>query len=397
MVMDHDGSVPRDMPGFFTDPNVRFPTRPCLLSDIDTFQMPNGLGFQFRGASSVFVIRGRESEEVLTFLLSKLDGTRTVAELLEECPPAISRSKIIQGLRLLHTKGALKNGEPSDQAYPRQPEASAKTDVLMQRQLLFWGRKLNVTGYLATAAEVQDRLRAGSVILIGTALFGAVTYDLLRRSGCEEVSAVSWDDNGFFQDALVNDPISPSDVFHLPSTSIESLTLWLADRAKSADLVLQATRNAPAMLMRSINRVCLDAECPYVRANEDGHEFELGPYVLPYRSACYTCMELRESSVDDFMLEEALYHEDLARERPAGQRPPQGESLISATLGASLLASEAVRILSGISAPTLLNSVIKISTLEGTFQTNRILRVPRCTDCSRGPSAKPGAKLGPVQ
>lgn len=391
--MNDDNFQSSLLPNFFTDPNVRFPAWPQLVPDLRIFQMPHGLGFQFRGAASVFMIRGRNSEEALTFLLPRLDGTRTLADLLDQRPADLSQPTILQGLKLLHMKGALIDARPRGSSDGDDLEAPSvagisRSDATMGRQLLFWGRKLTQTGYLASASDVQERLSNATVVLIGTGLFGVVTYDLLRRSGCLKLNVVPWDDDGFLTESLSDSHYAHPEPLRMLTSSISTTISSVAELAEHADLVLLATRNAPAALMRSLNRICLDSNCPYVRANEDGVDFELGPYVLPYRSACYTCMELRESSVREFTLEEALYHEDLAKERPAGEGPLKGESVVTATLGASILTLEAIRILSGIAAPTLLNSVLTISLLEGSYRSNRILRVPRCTDCFPGAARK---------
>jgi bacteriocin biosynthesis cyclodehydratase domain-containing protein len=384
--MAGDDQTPGRLPAFFLDPNVRFPAKPCLVTDLNVFQMPRGLGFQFRGGPTSFAVRGKESERALAFLLPKLDGTNTVANLVNQSPPDLPPETILRCLRLLHMKGVIAQARVEDRSADGRPLAPDLAGATRHRELLFWGRKLGITGYLAGAQDAVDRLYSAKLLLVGTGLFGSVTHDLLTRSGCGGVQTISWDDDGFLQTVVAGEESVYDPSVHLSTKSIGAVVSWIDDLAGDANLVVLATRNAPDELVRAINRSCLDAGCPYIRADDDGVEFQLGPYVVPHGSACFTCMELRESSVREFMLEEALFQEALAAEGPSGETRPLGESIPTATFGASLLVMEVVRVITGIAAPSFLNAVFSVSALDGSIRSNRILRVPRCPDCSRSPS-----------
>jgi bacteriocin biosynthesis cyclodehydratase domain-containing protein len=369
------------------DRNLRFPERPCLVADLNIFQMPEGLGVQFRGAESPVIIRGPQAELVLTYLVPALDGSRTLEDLLAQCPQSVPRPTLLRTLALLHTKGLLAGAE----AAPLAQEGPQASDELIHRQLLFWGRKLGITMAVGSAPEIQQRLERAQLVLIGSGLFGATTYDVLRRSGCNHVQALAWDDNGSFAKAVADDPTGAGRLTILPSTVIEEAHSVLQVLIPAVDLVVTATRHAPAEFFALINRICLERSCPWLRGNEDGMEVEIGPYVRPYESACFRCLELRQISMQDFAVEEQLYQRHLAKPRPAGLTLPAAEALPVATLAASLVTMEVVRIITGIAIPTLLNTVMTVNPLTGAYRTNRILRVPRCPECYRGtiaPSAR---------
>jgi bacteriocin biosynthesis cyclodehydratase domain-containing protein len=360
------------------DPNLRVPKMPRLVPDVSIFHMPDGLGVQVRGAETPVMVRGRQADAAMEFLLQALDGTRTVAHLLEECPPNVSRGALLQTLLLLHFKGLLIRPEASVQ------ERTGAADEGMRRQLLFWGRKLGVTLSAASAGEIQRRLETSRLVLVGTGLFGAATYDVLVRSGCGWIDVIAWDDSGMMLETLASGPAPPAQAVRLPSTSVDDALAAVRGLARDVDLIVTATRNAPADLFHAINRLSLAQGCPWLRANDDGTQFEIGPYVRPYGSACFRCMDLRQASTQSFAIEEHLYEQHLARQRPAGETPPFGEAVPVAVLGASLVAGEVVRILTNVAAPTLVNAVLTVNPLNGSFETNAILRVPRCPDCSRG-------------
>jgi bacteriocin biosynthesis cyclodehydratase domain-containing protein len=360
------------------DPNLRFPVSPHLAPDVSTFQMPDGLGVQVRGVETPVIVRGRQADAAMAFLLQALDGTQTVDHLLEKCPPNVSRATLLQTLLLLHFKGLL----TSSDAGVQEPRVAA--DEGMRRQLLFWGRKLGVTLGAASPDEIQRRLETSRLLLVGTGLFGATTYDVLARSGCGWIDVIAWDDSRVILEALAAGPAPPRQAVHLPSTSVDDALAAVRGLSRDVDLIVTATRNAPADLFHAINRLSLAQGCSWLRANDDGVQFDIGPYVRPYGSACFRCMDLRQASTQPFAIEEHLYEQHLARHRPAGDTQPLGEAVPVAVLGASLVAGEVVRILTNVAAPTLVNAVLTVNPLSGSFETNAILRVPRCPDCSRG-------------
>jgi bacteriocin biosynthesis cyclodehydratase domain-containing protein len=365
---------------FFEDPNVRFPQQPRLVPDLGIYEMPDGLGFQFRGGPVPTVLRGRKAVQAITFLLPLLDGTRRLADILEQRPPDLSRHILLRALYLLHTKGLVCNGELQDSL---APPSGAAVDESLQRQLLFWGRKVGVTGYANSGQDVQGKLESANILIICSGLFGAITADLLTRTGCSRLKIIAWDDSGLVVTSLANSRAT-HDVVELPRVSVDEAIACVRDFIDSVDLIVTATRNAPAELFRSLNRLCLDHRRPLLCADEDGSQLTVGPYLQPYSSACYTCMELRRASAAEYVLEDHLYQQYLARDRVAGESIPQGEALPFATLCASLLISEAVRIVSGVTPPTLVNAQLTLPLLSGELQLNRILRVPCCPDCRGG-------------
>jgi bacteriocin biosynthesis cyclodehydratase domain-containing protein len=366
------------------DPNLRFPTCPAFVEDLDIFEMPDGLGIQFRGAESPVIIRGRSVVPVLQFLRAHLDGSTEVQGLLRSRPPEISPMVLLRSLLLLHAKGLLVSGVLiSGNARPdRQPPLPE--DPTAQRQLLFWGRHLDLTRSAASPLEVQRRLETSRVILVGAGLFGAVTTDLLVRTGCRNTQVIGWNDDGPLKRALSAMPTPLPSAVHLPTTSVDALRAELNDRMEEADLLLTATCDAPALMFRAVNDLCLAAGCPWLLGNTEGSVFQLGPLVEPYESACYSCLELRSRSGGSYAIENELYQERLATTRSASERILLGEALWPATLAASILVGEAVRLLSGLAATTLTNARLHLTPVTGLIEQNEVIRVPRCPDCYRG-------------
>jgi bacteriocin biosynthesis cyclodehydratase domain-containing protein len=379
--MAFDKDVGNSLRSFFKDPNVRFPVRPFMSKDIYIFDTPNGLGIQFRGGPTSFLLRGNDSREVTEFLLKFLDGKHTLDDIVELCPTNVTQNSLLKTLSLFHTKGLLLEGHQKDAEtiVNLQP----KSETVCKRELLFWERKLGITGSNRYPSDIISKINSSRITLIGSGLFGITTYDLLSRSGCKYLQVIDWDDNGFFLETLKSTSVTPLNAVHLTTTSLDKFSSVFNDMSKNADIVIVAIRNGPNKFFEIVNSICLEENIPVLFGNDNGVTFEIGPYVLPNGSSCYRCMELRKASIEDFMIEEYFFQEEIAKDRTAGDTSPIGEALPFVMIGSTIIVMEAIRIISGIATPTLLNAVLTCDPLNGSFKTNRILRVPRCPDCSK--------------
>lgn len=385
-----DRQLPADFRARLADPNLRFPRQPCLAPDLDVFTMPDGLGIQVRGGQTPVVLRGPIAEKLMAYLLPLLDGLHRVEELLDGSPPDVPTASVARALTLLHTKGLLVEGDMR----PRvdQPAAASGAhlarDEPLRRQLLFWGRHLDLTRSARYADQIQRALEAAQIVVIASGLFGTAVCDLLARSGCRNLRVVDWDDEGLVAASVASGVLEN---VHLEIRSTPVVCNVLSAWMPTAELVVTATRNGSAELFRAINAFSLQHQRPWLRGNFDGSEFEFGPYVRPYGSSCFRCLELREASAMAGAIEERLYQDRLAEERPAGMQAPLGEGLVGAALGASILTAEVIRTVTDIAPPTLLDHVLRISPAGGTIETAHVRRVPRCPDCYEGSIAWPSA------
>jgi molybdopterin-synthase adenylyltransferase len=373
---------------FLDDPNVRFPRQPRLVADLGIYKLPEGIGMQFRGGPAAISIRAPDAEALFDYLLPAMDGSRDLAALVAGRPAGLSVDTIVEALSLLHAKGLLADAANAADAV----HANTGGDLGLRRQILFWGRNLGITGFLSSAEEMQRRIDSAPILLIATGMVGAATHDLLVRSGCKRVDVIDWDDDGSLLDTISALGHACGRAAHLATTSIDEAAATVRRFVGHAELVVTATRNAPSALLQEINAICLDRRRPVIFGNDEGSEFELGPYVLPHASACFSCKLLREASAHPNMLEEHVYQLAIEAVAGSGHRYPRGECIAAAGLIASHIVLETIRVITGAAPPTLLNSVQVISPLHGAFESHPVRRVPRCPACSRGselPQAMP--------
>lgn len=378
-----DRPIPADLRSRLTDPNLRFPRQPRLAPDLDVFTMPDGLGIQVRGGPAPVVLRGPAAEQVMAFLLPLLDGSHRVEELLGRHPADVAAASVARTLVLLHSKGLLVEGDMPARAHQPAPDLRAplESDETLRRQLLFWGRHLGISRSAGYANDIQHALETAHIAVVATGLFGTAVCDLLARTGCRHLRVVDWDDDGCVA-ASVADGILEK--VHLRVRSTDEVSKVLSAWMPTSELVVTATRNGSAALFRAINMLSLEHRRPWLRGNFDGSDLEIGPYVSPYDSSCFRCLELREASAMDGAIEERLYQDRLAEERLAGGQPPVSEGLVGAALGASVVTAEVLRIVTHIAPPTLLDRVWRISPVAGAMESAHVRRVPRCPDCYEG-------------
>jgi bacteriocin biosynthesis cyclodehydratase domain-containing protein len=355
---------------FLKESGTNFPSRPKLVEDILVFQMPDGLGMQFRGLPNPLVLRGALAERILPKLLPLLDGQHDVSQLIELFAKDATASDIADLLKNLFTRGAIAGVDD----FRHTPK-----NVVDTKHQLFFGRRLGLTRNNNCSSEVIDKLKTARIVVIAEGLLGATVIDLLHRSGFDNLIVA----------ALKNEKASEELFAHFSNPVQVTFTEgnesavrnYLQSRLKTADLVVAALRNLPQSVFMAINELCVQAGIQWLRACDNGSNIEVGPYVNPYDSACFECLLVRQVSVSDYAVEEELYQKHL--EEGSALTGLLGESIGLATQSAAYIAQESVRILSAIEKPQLDGSVISFHS-SGNIEQNWFTRVPRCEVCARG-------------
>ena len=131
--------------------------------------------------------------------------------------------------------------------------------------------------------------------------------------------------------------------------------------------------------LRVLNRVTLEHRIPWLHAALDGPFLFVGPIFVPYRSACYECLETRVM----MNLRGAASYQSYKRAL-ADQRVKRGELPVEPVLSALLASHTALEalnyLLTGSSFTAGKILAIYLPTMEFTF--NEVLRVPGCAGCS---------------
>lgn len=276
-------------------------------------------------ARSVVVLEGAAVRVLLPALLPLLDGTRTLAELAGRLGPAV-RPAIESALALLGSYDLLVEGP--DTAVEQRPAVHAVA-----------------AAYGLTPLQAAERLAAARVGVVGSAPAGAEVARLLHAAGISDVRRLSWRGGREVDLAVVTparDEVDAVPAWNL--LALERSIRWLAVR-------------------------------PF-----DGVVAMVGPLVVPGESSCHECL-LRRLAAN------VEYGPDLAEieAAPVAATPDAPLAALVAALAAHLV----VRWIGGrdTTLPGVLHAVEARPALSLT--THDVLRVPRCSACSRADRLAP--------
>lgn len=183
---------------------------------------------------------------------------------------------------------------------------------------------------------VQQRLNSASVVIVGT---GAIVEH--AAAGIETAGVGSLRCVGSVSDVADN----PSCMLACPDTSDPELL----DAANAA-----ALRNGWNWIGGRIEWGC----------------GLIGPAVLPRQTACYRCFSLRREA-----------NLPLSQSTPTSDWGSMGP--LAACVG-SLLALEALRLMSGVTRPQTLGRVLRVDFFAPEMTSSRVLRLPSCPACGYG-------------
>jgi bacteriocin biosynthesis cyclodehydratase domain-containing protein len=363
------------------DANLRFPERPKVVDDVLIFTMPDGLGVQIRGVIEPLIIRGTQAAHAVDYISTASKRGLKLAEILRDAPSTLSENSILSTFLLLHSKGLIVDSSTNSSIAPYEvPKLPPHI-----RSALFWSRYIGISGSCPSAATVTRSLASHSILLVGNGLFAALLLEALVRSGFLDIMVLNWQNcdivrasfdrlKWFLNQTRYFIVESRADFRNLDVSAIQP------------DLVVTALRGASVQVFTDINQLCLRNRWPWLVGQETPEQFEVGPFVNPFDTACFTCMELRRRGVAPFPIEEKLFQDYLDSRTNSSdlQHGLSGECTASSLLPVGILAMECIRIATTVSLPMLTNSSMSIRAIDGLITKHRILRVPHCPDCQSG-------------
>jgi ribosomal protein S12 methylthiotransferase accessory factor len=150
-----------------------------------------------------------------------------------------------------------------------------------------------------------------------------------------------------------------------------------AEAAASAECVLVSLDSPAPAVLEAVNSAALKGGWPWISGRIEMGIGMIGPAVIPGQSACYRCCELRRQANMP------------ATATPNGDAPtPNGDAAaapgpLPACVG-SLLALEAVRLVSRLAPPQSLGRIMLLDFFAPEITSRRVLRLPNCPACGYG-------------
>lgn len=277
---------------------------------------------------TVVTLEGRAASALLPELLPRLDGRRTLEEIVAELGQAVAPA-IEHAVSLLDANQLLVDG--------------SSTNVCVDDGRSIAATFVAATGRRTTADAAVDALGAACVVVLGSGETAATVAAEVARTGVGRV-----------------------EVHDLGAPVID------------ADLVIAAPAPGEVSQLDAVNRACLASGAPWIQVLPfDGRSVVVGPLYLPHVSACRACYVLRRSACSGYEADYGLVERAALR----AESPP-----FLTAIAAGLAAVVALRWVTT-QDPTLpgrlyaldVGTVIRLSH-------DHLLRVPRCSAC--GPTER---------
>lgn len=253
-------------------------------------------------------------------------------------------------------------------------------------------------GTARSGLDFQERLRSASVAVFGLGRSGSQLVRLLALAGVgrlvgvdseivgdRDIGCDAWFDvrhramdRAAAVDALVKELGCASTVVTGDASDDEALREIL----RGCDLAVLCPDHWKPSLAAEVNRAALATGTTWTSAQLAGFEFQIGPTVVPRKSACRTCWELRRRS----NLADLADHDRIEEFLESGRLRVEA---LAFTPGVGLLALEVVKAVTWFATPATCSHVYCLNLVTLQSQLRPVLKVPRCPDCGRVAQGSP--------
>jgi molybdopterin-synthase adenylyltransferase len=335
-------------------------------------------------------LRGHAFREFRKLVLPLLDGRHEVAQIAAACSEEFEPEDLDEALTLLHAQGLLREAAQE----PSIPEDGTR--------LPQWNQWHDL-GF--EPAEVQARLAAATVAIVGIAGAGAVAAQALAAAGVGTLQLVDNEPvhtaDGYLASAYAGDirgrvraDVLRDDLLHhWPDLRVQAQSGNLSDddavaeAVRGSNVVLCCLDDGRSGLAYKLNRVCLRLQMPWLAAGSAGTEVWVGPLMRPPSTACYLCFRMRlvaaaENPEDAYALSS---HLDRLRRDDSSTH----ESLVYGEgIAGQLAALETTKALVGVPAPAASGQLVVFDLISLAATRHKVLRKPWCPACGSLPWAK---------
>jgi bacteriocin biosynthesis cyclodehydratase domain-containing protein len=148
------------------------------------------------------------------------------------------------------------------------------------------------------------------------------------------------------------------------------------------DLIIACDVSPGFAFFDAVNQACLATGTRWLRVAISGTSAHLGPTVVPYETACYTCLDLRQQTHEPDLDGYLVYR---ARVGSGDAVRDVGTASLSSVVSGQV-ALEITRILIGHTPPVTFGRYYEFSAISPVAIPHDVLRVPRCASCSKARS-----------
>jgi bacteriocin biosynthesis cyclodehydratase domain-containing protein len=346
-------------------------------------------------------LRGRSSE-LLSRLLELVDGKRTVADLVRELE-TVGEESVHEALRYLLEAGALERAVtgdsgpmPSTEMRRYQPQIAFLSHFVAPAEVP--GGEFG-PGMPRSGLEYQERIQQAHVVVFGVGRLGSQLIRALVLAGVGKITAVdsepvsdaelksdSWftvDQEGHNRaEAACRLAAIANPEVHIQAAPEPAEIGELQERLVDSDFAILCRDHFNPAEYEMFNLAALATKKSWTSARIAGFEFQIGPTVIPFQTACYRCFDLRQKSNLPDLAEYEILENFLKKDR---LRP----EALAFTPGTGLVALEVLKAITWFMAPATCSHLFTLDLLTMESKLHPVLKIPRCPACGRPAQARP--------
>jgi bacteriocin biosynthesis cyclodehydratase domain-containing protein len=229
------------------------------------------------------------------------------------------------------------------------------------------------------ALSTNSRLREGSVLVVGQNRISSALAHSLSELGCGKITVVSHavldcaprsrgGDSAHYYGMLPRDAVQYTD--QMPGR--EELAAY--------SILCAASEVGEVEALLDVNRMALEIRCPYLPIWFADLMAHVGPLNYPFDTPCFACFRLRRDAADPRYPISRQVREQVtvtaAAANAPGLLPPMPRVL------GEIAALEVAKAVGGFVPPDATGHVLELNLIAFGARTRRVLKVPRCPECS---------------
>jgi bacteriocin biosynthesis cyclodehydratase domain-containing protein len=302
------------------------------------------------------MLSGEGAHSILEALMELLDGSHSRAEIVSRFPE--DQQEEVDAL----LTGLLQRRLITD-----QPEPNAGALSLDSLQANFW------RNFGAPAKEARERLRNASFVVVGSNLITRALVRSLLDMGAGGVTLVDHH--------ILNNELAPMHQESVADSRLSRVPELPPDaELTNTALLCAASDFGSSEALLEINRAALRVQKPYLPVWLSDLMGYVGPLTYPRESACLRCFHARaESNNPNWEATRAVERHMSSRGAHgagAGLLPPMASIL------GEIGATEMTKFIAGFPPPDTVGRIIEINLVSWASTVRRVLKIPRCPDCS---------------
>src|SRR5688572_24025987 len=222
--------------------------------------------------------------------------------------------------------------------------------------------------------ETKSPLSFSQIILIGNGLLAGRLSMTLKKLNLKIVQIESFAE--VFRQTIKTRSEITGTKKGMSNIALSSLSSSFTSSLNKSDLIIVAKDYQDIALFELINKICFKKKKAWIRMSFDDNIGYLGPLVIPGRTACFNCCELRlvtNSPNYEYELWKNNYHIPKTRLQVAE---------IFADFLSVICAREALSYLTHVEQPETVDNLILFDTRRLNFTKHKVFRHPNCIYCN---------------